>query len=181
MLEDLRARLEAALEVKSADIWDGAWHALADPGRISIAAPAALVSLTALDLDHRAQSRYAPGQLRGAAAGGPDLSVDPAPHARADIAVAFLASDPHSGARAQRVLGLAETALPVLLAFAATDIRGSNLYTPALHKKGLAAFVLVARRDVELGPEHPAPARPGAVDAIDGAGARRALWRREAA
>ena len=150
-------------------VWDGAWHALHDPNRISLPTPAALVSMTALEITHRPQSRFLPGQLRAIASGDPAAPPPPDPEtqgrthalqARTDVAVTFVSSAPDSHKRAQAVLDLSEAALPVLIDFALQDIRGSNLYTPALHAKGLAAFVLLGRRDIESRPDQPPRAAP---------------------
>ena len=99
---------------------------------------------------------------------------------RAHLGVAFVSAAPKGAKRTVTVVDLAEAAVPVLLGFAVQDIRGSTLYTPALHRKGLGAFVVMGHRDVELSPAHPAAVRPVAVDAIDGTGGRSALWRRSA-
>ena len=197
VLDALVARLGAELELKTAEVWDGPWQALDDPGRVSVAMPAAYVSLAALDVDHRARARYHPGQLRAATggdpanehpapgqrtvAGAPTRSTPAAPHARAALAVTFLAADPLAADRAGAVVDLAEAAVPVLVGFACRDIRGSSLYTAALYRKGLAAFVVTGQRTVELGAGPPARTPPEQVDLVDAAGVRETVWVRGAA
>ena len=57
--------------IAKADIWDGGWHALEDPKRVSLTTPAGLVALTAFEDVHRAQSRFHPRQLRRRGRGRP--------------------------------------------------------------------------------------------------------------
>ena len=179
---------------------DGPWHALADPGRLSIAMPAALVSLNALEISRLARPRFRPGQLRGVTGGDPanefpapgqgadasdpPTSPAPTPHVRIELGVTMLASDPKSSDRAARVAHLAEAAVPVLVGYALEGIRGTNLYTKALYAKGLAGFLLVGRREVELAPSAPPRALPEQVECIDASGdppeERGTLWTRSA-
>lgn len=201
-LDELVRRLTVEIDLKTADVWDGPWASLQDPGRLSIAMPAALVSLTALELVHLARRRFHPGQLRGASAGNPanefpapgqgaagvfdpPASPAPAPHVRIELGVTMLAADPRSSDRAARVAHLAEAAVPVLVGYALEDIRGTNLYTKALYAKGLAAFLMVGSRDVELGPDPPPRTLPEQVALIDGSGdcpaERETLYTRSAA
>lgn len=195
-LQHLADRLEAHLALAHVQVWDGPWQTLADPARVSVRAPAAFVSLAGFTLSRRARSRFRPGQLRAVAAGDPPHGF-PAPgqgveggeaeagptaldlHAAADIAVTFLAAPPNRTRGASEVARLAEAAAPVLVGFALTDIRGASLYTPALSAKGLAAFVLTGRRDIELAPMTPpraAVARVEAVTEVCGETERIALW-----
>ena len=179
VLDALAERLGAELdELETVDVWDGPWASLADVGRLSRRMPAALVSLGALEVVHRARRRYEPGQLRAIAASpnvfpapgqGADLPGVPAPepHVRIEVAVTLLASDASSSARSARVSALAERAVPVLLGAALVDVRGTNLYTRKLAEKGVAAFAVVGRRDVELGADPREPARPDRVECID--------------
>ena len=180
-LVELARRLKVELDLPTAEVWDGPWHAMQDPGRLSVKMPAALVSLNALEISNRARRRFHPGQLRGVAGGNP-ANEFPAPgqggvnptfspaleaHARIDVGVTMLASDPKSSARSARVAELAEGAIPVLVGFALEDVRGTNLYTKALYTKGLAAFLLVGRRDIELVTPGPERTPPEQVEAID--------------
>ena len=187
-LEDLARRLELELPLRTAELWDGAWHALKDPGRVSLATPAALVSVTSFGIAQQAMSRWRPGQLRGVAAGDPphhfprpgqsdgdtrgDAARFPAlvPHVRAEIAVTFLSAAPGASRRTAQVLDLVEAALPVLIGFGLEELAGSSLYTPALHAKGLAAFVVIGRRELEATPEPPDRLTPAHVDLIEGEG-----------
>ena len=198
-LAELARRLKLELALSSADLWDGAWHALKDPGRISLATPAALVSATGFEVSRQAMSRYLPGQLRGATAGDPP-DVFPRPgqfeggtrgdamrfpsaelHLRPDIAVTFVSAAPGSAERAGAVLDLAERALPVLVGFSLRELSGSSLYTPALAERGLACFVVVGHRDVDGTPAPPPRQPPEQVDLVEGAaGARETLYTREA-
>ena len=201
-LDELARRLKAELELKTAEVWDGPWASLQDPGRLSVAMPAALVSLNTLELSHRARQRFHPGQLRAAPGGNPPnefpapgqgaapgdnppASPAPSPHVRIEIGVTLLAADPKSSDRAARVAHLAEAAVPVLIGYALEDVRGTNLYTKALAAKGLAAFLLVGRRDVELGPNPPPRTLPEQVALIDASGGcpeeRETLYTRSAA
>ena len=198
-LEQLARRLKAELDLKTAEVWDGPWASLQDPGRLSVAMPAALVAGNAFDVSQRARRRFHPGQLRAATGGDPPNEF-PAPgqggadptrspaleaHARVELGVTLLAADPKSSTRAARVLDLAEDAIPVLVGFAVTDIRGTNLYTKALYSKGLAAFLIVGHRDVELGPQPPERSPPEQVGAVDVSGgcppSRETLYSRSAA
>lgn len=211
-LETLADRLEANLEVV-ATVWDGPWQTLADtqisPRRkrarraqaaARTAFPAAFVSLLGFALEHRARSRFRPGQLRAARAGDPAAGFPapgqgpgpgaantgptaPQPHLRAEIAVSFVDADPDASARATMVATLAEAAVPVLMGFQLTDIRGSSLYTAALTRRGLAAFVLTGRRDIELAPPAAPRAAVSRVDAVSDAGGVReriTVWERDA-
>ena len=180
-LEQLRERLRFELGIGTA-LWDGPWGALKDAGRLSVAMPVALVSLNALTVSLRARRRFEPGQLRAATAGDPadefpapgqrkagdpdPRSPAPAPHARIEIGVTLLASDPDSIDRAVRVASLAEVALPVLVGFALEDIRGTSLYSAAFARTGLAGFLLAGSRDVEPDIVEPARAALRAVDAV---------------
>ena len=196
-LEELVRRLDVELEVKTARVWDGPWASLQDAGRLSVAIPAALVSLNALDVSHRARRRFRPGQLRAATAGNPAAefpapgqgapAADPATstalevHAHVGLAVTLLAADPKASERAAHVAHLAEAAVAVLVGYALVDIRGTNLYTRSLYQKGIGAFMLAGARDVELGPGPPARSPPERVDLVDAAGVRETVWVRGAA
>ena len=166
-----------ALGIAHTQVWDGAWHALADPNRIALPTPAALVSMTALrDRSagpSRGTSRASSGRSRPET---PRARLRPirkrrasrhALQARVDVAVAFVSSEPDSEKRAQAVVDLVEAAIPVLIDFALQDIRGSSLYTPALHTKGLAAFVLMGRRDIESRPDQPPELVPSLVRYVE--------------
>ena len=198
-LEELVRRLRAELDLKTAEVWDGPWRALADAGRLSVAMPAALVAVNALEVAHLARPRFHPGGLRAATAGNPPHEF-PAPHqgaptadpptsppltvhARVELGVTMLASDASASDRAARVAHLAEAALPVLAGFALEEIRGTNLYTKALYGKGLAAFMLIGRRDIELAPGPPGRVPPEQVEAIETGpcGARETVYARSAA
>ena len=201
-LDELARRLAVEIELKTAEVWDGPWHTLQDPGRLSVAMPAALVSLNTLELSHLARRRYHPGQIRAATGGNPPnefpapgqgaapgdnppASPAPAPHVRIEIGVTLLAADPKSSDRAARVAHLAEAAVPVLVGYALEGIRGTNLYTKALYGKGLAGFLLVGHRDVELAPSPLPRTLPQRVDLVDGSGdcpeERETLYTRSAA
>lgn len=196
-LDELVRRLDVELEVKTASIWDGPWASLQDAGRLSVAMPAALVSLNSFDVSHRARRRFRPGQLRAATAGNPANefpapgqgapAADPATstaleaHVRAELAVTLLAADPKASARASRVAHLAEAAVPVLVGYGLVDIRATNLYTRALYQKGVTAFMVAGARDVELGAGPSARSPPERVDLVDAAGVRETVWVRGAA
>lgn len=187
-LEELARRLKLELTLKTAELWDGAWHALKDPARVSLATPAALVSVTAFDVAQRPMSRWLPGQLRGSASGDPpnrfprpgqsegetrgDATRFPAvvPHVRPDVAVTFVSAAPGATRRTAQVLDLVEASLPVLIGYRMTELSGSSLYTPALHAKGLAAFVVAGRLEVEATPADPDRFSPDQVDLIEGSG-----------
>ena len=181
-LRHLADLIEAHLALAKVVVWDGPWQTSADEVRFAGGTPAALVSLAGFSLDHRARARFRPGQLRAATAGDPPSGTAPgqegrplgsdvgstalAAHVTAEIAVTFLVSDPSSRQRATSLVHLAEAAVPVLAGYALTDIRGSNLYTAALAKKGLAAFVLIGRRDIELSPPTPPRVDVSRVEAV---------------
>ena len=156
VLDELRGILGAKLPaLKAVEVWDGAWDELASPRRFSFQPPAALVSLTGLAVVHLGQQGFHPRQVQR----GPELPP-PTPQVRIDVAVTFVSADPKASKRAWEVLGLAEAAVPVLVRSALQDIRGTNLYAPALHKAGMSAFALLGGRVVELTPEHPEPGLP---------------------
>ena len=150
----LRERVGA---LKTVEVWDGSWDALASPRRFSFAAPAALVSLAGLVLSHRGQQPFHPRQLTR---GEPP---PPCPQVRLSIAVTFVSGDPSATVRAEEVLVLAEAALPVLIDFALEYIEGANLYTKALYETGMGAFALLGRRTVEIAPAQPDAVVPAGV------------------
>ena len=139
VLEDLVERLRGALpDLKTVEVWDGAWDVLKSPTRASLRQSAALVSLIDLEIASR-NLALAPGQLR---AGGLTAS---APTVRAEIAVTVVTAQPSAPRRAAAALALAERAIPVLVDAALTDVTGTNLYSEALAANGLTAFALVGR------------------------------------
>ncbi len=160
VLEDLVERLRGALpDLKTVEVWDGAWDVLKSPTRASLRQSAALVSLIDLEIASR-NLALAPGQLR---AGGLTAS---APTVRAEIAVTVVTAQPSAPRRAAAALALAERAIPVLVDAALTDVTGTNLYSEALAANGLTAFALVGRREIELRPEAPDRQTPAQVDAV---------------
>ena len=172
VLDDLRDMLDTKLPaLKAVEVWDGAWDELASPRRKSLQSPAALVSLTGLAVTHRGQQAFDPRQLQR----GPELPP-PTPQVRIDVAVTFVSSAPKASKRASEVLELAESAVPVLVRAALEDIRGTNLYAPALYKAGMSAFALLGGRTVELAPEHPEPELPAEVRARGRVSAERVVW-----
>ena len=188
-LAELARRLGVELALKTAEVWDGPWRALADTGRLSVAMPAALVSLNALNVSLLARRRFYPGQLRAVTGGDPANEFPAAgqgaaapastalnAHARIELGVTLLASDPKSSDRSTRVAELAEAAVPVLVGYALQDVRGTNLYTKALYTKGLAAFLLSGHREVELGPLPPGRTPPEQVDLVDAEGMRETVY-----
>ena len=167
LADRLRDRIGA---LRTIEVWDGAWDTLASPRRKSFRAPAALVSLTGLVLAHRGAQPFHARQLQ--------RGERPAatPQARIDVAVTFVSSDPAAHKRAAEVLDFAEAAVPLLIDAALEDIRGTNLYSPALYKAGMSAFALLGGRTVELEPEHPAPRVPESVRARGLVGADGLVW-----
>ena len=169
VLEDLVARLAAALpEVKTVDVWDGAWDVLKSPTRATLRPSAALVSLIHVEIASQ-NLALAPGQLTAG------LPSAPAPTVRADIAVTLVTAQPGAARRARAALAIAERTIPVLIAAALTDVTGTNLYSEALAAQGLTAFTLVGRREVALTPAVPDRQTPAAVDARR-AGARETVY-----
>ena len=156
--------------LKTAEVWDGAWDELASPRRKSFGAPAMLVSLTGLILTHRGQQGFHPQQLQRGE------MPPPTPQVRIDVAVTFVSADPSAEKRAGDVLGFAEAAVPVLIGAALQDIRGTNLYAPALYKAGMSAFALLGWRTVQLVPEHPEPDLPETVRAQGRVGQGEIVW-----
>lgn len=157
-------------------VWDGAWDALASPKRHSFPALAAMVSLTGFTLVHRGQGILEPQRLhRPRADGEPPCPPvydtgessrpPPCPQARLDVAVTFISAHPQAECRAMEVLDLAERAVPVMIEAAIEDIRGTNLYGPALYEAGMTAFALLGGRRVELAPPLPDRALPESVRA----------------
>jgi len=171
----LADRLRGALpDLCETTVWDGAWDALASPKRHSFPALAAMVSLTGFTLVHRGQHICDASQLhRPRAAGSPpcppvyDTSdpPPPTPQARLNVAVTFISAHPAAERRAMEVLDLAERAVPVMIQAALEDIRGTNLYGPALYEAGMTAFALLGGRTVEIAPERPARVLPESVHA----------------
>ena len=91
--------------LKTVEVWDGAWDALASPRRKSFQAPAALISVTGFAPELRGGRRHHPRQL---------LAGDrppPAPQVRLDVAVTFVSAEPSAPARAAAVIAYAEAAV----------------------------------------------------------------------
>lgn len=161
LVESIAASLADVAGLRSAQVWDGAWSALDDPGRLSIQTPAALVSVQSFRVVGLPARRWASGRLVDPARAAPSHTgpLDPArlpapgPHVRAIVGVAIVSALPAAPARSAEALRLAEAAAPVLLAHALTDVEATNLYTRALMERGLATVALVGRRDVELAPD----------------------------
>ena len=185
VLEGLRDMLRMKLPgLKSAEVWDGAWDAEKGPRRASLQCPAALVSLTSLAVTHKGQQADHPKQLAAArtlrrvrlAHGGGHQPLPaetpplPTPQARLDVAVTFVSSAPKAPARATEVLALAEAATPILVWAALDEIRGTNLYSPALYKQGMSAFSLFGRRTIEIVPEQLGPQLPSFVVGLNRVG-----------
>ena len=169
--EQLADRLREGIgSLKTVEVWDGAWDALASPRRHSFQTPAALVSLTSLSLSHRGQQGFGPRQLQRGEI------PPPTPQVRIDVAVTFVTADPSATKRASDALGLAESAVPLLIGAALEDIRGTNLYAKALYEAGMTAFALFGGRTVELAPEHLEPVLPETVRARGRVGPTEVVW-----
>lgn len=159
---------DAVAGLRSVRTWEGPWDALASPGRASVVCPAALVSL--VDLTVVALGRTVDG-LRTLAPGG---AVDvppprrtpaaPRPTCRLEIAVTLLGGGSGARDRAAGLLDLVEEVLVVMVGHAVEGIVGTNLDTDKLRMKGLSAFVLVGRREIEIAPADEPRQVPAAVD-----------------
>ena len=164
---------DAVSGLKSVQVWEGAWDTLASPQRLTVQTPAALVSLidlAVIDVGRTVQTR---GPLTVRGSGGNVVTIPPSPReaetvvrptCRVEIAVTLISSQPGAAARAEGVLELAEQALPVMVAHALENIEGTNLESDALRKRGMSAFLLLGRRELELAPADPARVLPGRVD-----------------
>lgn len=171
------ALVERDVELRQAEVWDGAWDTLAESGTVSLSTPAALVSVVDFELAHLGHSTWPPGQLRDAGErADPTLPPDVVARLGVRIAVTVVTADPDRMDRARRAIVHAERAIPTMVAAAIVDIRGSNLYAPALYRRGLTAAALVGRRDVELAPEHPARQSPVRVDRRIGGSQSTEIW-----
>lgn len=155
---------DAVSGLRSARVWEGPWDAVRSPGRASLATPAALVSL--IDLEVTAVGRtLADRRSLAPAGGGARRSVGAArPVCRLEIAVTLLGGGSGTKSRAADVLDLVEEVLVVMADHALEGIGGANLDSDALRAKGLSAFVLSGRREIEIGAAAGERVRPARVD-----------------
>lgn len=147
---------DAIPELKAAQVWEGPWDVAKSPGRLSVACPAALVSL--VDLEVAAVGRTLDGRRSlappGAAASPSRRTFKAAarPICRLEIAVVLLAGGSGAKERAATVFDLAERALVVMVEHALEQIGGANLNNDALRAKGLSTFALSGYREIEIAP-----------------------------
>ena len=181
--EALRALVEGAADgaaaglrsavpgLKSVDVWEGPWDALASPQRASIQTPAALVSL--IDLVVVDIGRTAVGLRSLTPAGGATVppvrrTAAPRPTCRVEVAVTLLAAGGDVAERAATLVDLAEQTLVVMVDHALERIEGANLSNDKLRQKGLSAFVLSGFREIEIQPADEERELPSRVDVVRG-------------
>ena len=183
--EALRALVEGAADgapaglrtavpgLKSVDLWEGSWDALASPGRVSIPTPAALVSL--IDLVVVGIGRTVVGLGSLTPAGGASVppvrraaEPRPRPTCRIEVAVTLLAAGGDVAGRAATLVDLAEQAMVAMVDHALEHIEGANLNSDMLRQKGLSAFVLSGFREIEIQPADPEVELPARVDVVRG-------------
>lgn len=155
--------LDHVAALKDARVWEGEWDTLKGPTRVSLPTPAALVSLVELEVVHLGHTLATSPGLAPAARAAEDL---PRPQVAAEIGVTFVDAGGGADKRAQSLVGLAEAALPLLVAHGLTGLRASNLTSDNLRKRGMSAFAVVGMREFEIVPAGEAPARtlPQRVD-----------------
>lgn len=161
LLTDLRDRAAAATGAASAQVWDGAWHALESPRRISLRTPAVLVALLGWEL---AQVPLADAGVRGLLDAAPDEA--PAPQLRGSFAVTVVTGGGTSDFRAMQAASLAARAVPACVEAALTRLRGAALYSEALTNQGLCAYSVLGDRTFEAAAAPP-PGPGGRPDAVD--------------
>lgn len=162
---------DAVPGLKSVDLWEGPWDALASPERVSIQTPAAFVSLIDLAVVGIGRTVEGRGSLTptGAATVPPvrrSAESRPRPTCLIEVAVTLFEAGGDADERAAALVGLAEQALVVMVDHALEHIEGSNLSNDKLRAKGLSTFMLSGFREIEIEPADPERELPSRVDVV---------------